>query len=376
MTEPRSQVERIDLAHADDRRDIVHRTVACLAQGGIVGLATETDYALAASALNPQAIARLRALQGPGENSPLTLLVKGPVEITDWVPNLSALGAKLARRVWPGPVTLQFPSSAMGGLTACLPASVRSLIIPDGTVALWSPAHPFLREVLRLLPAPLALGKGKAWGQREAKTIEVFDGLEGLAMIVDEGPATVQGLATSVRVDGDRWSVVQPGVVDTATIARMAGTILVFVCTGNTCRSPMAEALCKMLLAQRLGCAPDRLEERGYVVVSAGIATSNGLPPAAYAVDVVRARGASLQKHQSRQLTLEMVRQADYLIAMTNDHLDSLLDQVPECAPRARLLHPHGADIADPVGSDRETYQRTARAIEDYLGHLLDDLGI
>src|SRR4051794_5793161 len=86
MTESQSQPERIDLVQADDRRDVVHRAVACLAQGGIVGLATETVYGLAACALDPAAVARLRQGEGNDPSMPLTLLVKGPVEVRDWVP--------------------------------------------------------------------------------------------------------------------------------------------------------------------------------------------------------------------------------------------------------------------------------------------------
>src|SRR5215813_12651429 len=109
MTESPSQPERIDLAQADDRRDVVHRAVACLAQGGIVGLATETVYGLAASALHPESVQRLRHLGKASDPLSLTLLVKGVGEVADWVPELSEVGWRLARRAWPGPVVLQFP---------------------------------------------------------------------------------------------------------------------------------------------------------------------------------------------------------------------------------------------------------------------------
>src|SRR4051794_23779002 len=89
----------IDVSQVDDVRDVVHRAVACLAQGGVVGLATETVYALAASALRPEAVARVRALRRSEFSLPLTLLLKGPDEVTDWVPRISQVGRRMAWRL-------------------------------------------------------------------------------------------------------------------------------------------------------------------------------------------------------------------------------------------------------------------------------------
>jgi protein-tyrosine phosphatase len=284
------------------------------------------------------------------------LLVKGAVEVADWVPELTELGWRFARRAWPGPVNLIFPNSGRRGLARRLPENVRGLIVPNGEIALRSPAHPFVRDVLRFLPVPLVLARAPATDPRGATSAGSIADAGDFSMIVDCGPTQFGGEATAVRIEGDRWTIVRQGVVDASTVKRMAGTILLFVCTGNTCRSPMAEALCKVLLARRLKSTVDRLEDLGYVVLSAGMATSNGMPAAAHAIDVVRGRGGSLQQHTSRQLTQDLLRAADHVIAMTNDHLEALLDQAPECAPRARLLHPSGEDVDDPVGEVGLTY--------------------
>ncbi len=170
--------------------------------------------------------------------------------MADWVPDISELGWRLARRAWPGPVTLIFPATGREGWRiGSRPRSARRSS-PTETVALRVPAHPFVREVLRLSPAPLVLSRALGPDRKPATTADPLAALADLGMIVDDGPTQLGGVSTAVRVEGGRWEIVRPGVVDAATLTRMAGTIILFVCTGNTCRSPMAEALCKMLLAQ------------------------------------------------------------------------------------------------------------------------------
>src|SRR6188474_2357239 len=95
-----------DLQRADDPRDAVHRAVQALAEGKLVAFPTETVYALAASALSESAVERLLAARGPAVEKPLTLAIKSADDALDFIPALSPLARRLARRCWPGPVTL------------------------------------------------------------------------------------------------------------------------------------------------------------------------------------------------------------------------------------------------------------------------------
>src|SRR6516165_10637865 len=99
---------------------------------------------------------------------------------------------------------------------------------------------------------------------------------------------------------------------------------ILFVCTGNTCRSPLAQALCARLLADRLGCEPADLPARGFFVQSAGLAAMIGAEATPEAAAIAREHGADLSGHKSQPLTLDLLAQTDLLFAMTEAHLHIL----------------------------------------------------
>ena len=361
MTESRTRPERIDLSRADDPRDVIHQAVASLAQGGVVGLPIEGGVCVAVNALAPEAVARARHFAEPDGDRRPTLLLRGSEEATDWAPELSEAGLRFARRVWPGPLTLVVADGI--GLASRLPGPVRDALVGDGRLALRVPEPGPVLDVVRLVPGPvvafeLAAARGVAspWDR---------PGVASLDMVIDAARRGDDPPATTVRVDPEGWDVVRPGAIAEAEVAALAGRIWLFVCTGNTCRSPMAEAICKAMLAKRLGCKAGALVDRGYLVMSAGVCATDGMPAAAHAVEIVAGRGGSLKTHASRRATADLLRMADLIVALAGDHLDVLLDLAPDVADRARLLHPEGLDVADPVGSGPALPTRkTAREIE------------
>src|SRR5438445_13881490 len=155
--------EVLDWRSAADPRPLVHRAARALAEGEIVAFPTDTVYALAASALIPEAVEKLCRSKKRGDERPMTLAVRGAGEALDWVPEMSSLGRRLTRRCWPGPVTFVF-ADAEHGLISRLPEPVRRRVCPAGSVGLRAPAHRAILGALQLLPGPFVLSSANPTG--------------------------------------------------------------------------------------------------------------------------------------------------------------------------------------------------------------------
>ena len=142
----------IDIRKAEDVRDVVHRAAQALAERQVVAFPTETVYGLAACALHDAAVDRLVEVKGCKEGRPLTLAIKSADDVLDYVPDISPLGWRLARRCWPGPVTLVLNGGCPDSLLTQLPARVRRAVMPSGSAGFRVPAHSMILEVLRMVP--------------------------------------------------------------------------------------------------------------------------------------------------------------------------------------------------------------------------------
>ncbi len=366
----------IDLRNSDDWRDVVHRAVQALAEGGLVALPTETVYGLAASALDERAVCRLTEVKGRTTAKPLTLAIKSADEARDYSPNISPLAWRLARRCWPGPVTLVVDGSHPDSLVRQLPEKVREAVSPDQTIGLRVPGHQVVVDVLRMLAGPLVLSSANLSGSREAVAAqEVIDSFgDKLDLVVDDGPCRFGHPSTVVRVEGNRIEVLREGVVPKPTLRRLSSLMVLFVCTGNTCRSPMAEMLCRDMLAQRLGCESDELEDRGVVVASAGIAAMLGGRASGEAVHCMSEMGLDLGGHETQPLTEPLARHADAIYTMTRCHREAIVAQWPSAAERTRLLSFDESDIADPIGGSVEGYRQCAAKLRAELKMRLTEL--
>ncbi len=341
-----------------------------------MGFPTETVYGVAARGDRREAVEALREAKGRAESRPFTVHISRPDEVDRFVPRLSSLARRMIRKGWPGPLTLVLPvdePEQAPVIRETGPDGV-SLMYHDGTVGIRCPSNPTASYLLAEAGVPVVAASANRSGQAPPRSADgAFAELSGrLDMLLDGGEARYAKPSTVVRLNGQAYDVLREGVIEARIVERLASLNILFVCSGNTCRSPMAAALCKRAIARRLGCDESELGKQHVSIQSAGTSAGPGLPASEPAVAVMAARGLDIRDHTSKHLDAESINHADYIFCMTQAHMDVVRALAPAAADRMSLLADE--EIADPVGGTEETYHRCAERIEAAIERRLTEI--
>ncbi|MCA9404221.1 MAG: threonylcarbamoyl-AMP synthase [Candidatus Omnitrophica bacterium] len=327
----------------------ISKGASIIRNGGLVVFPTETVYGIAADFANPDAVARLRKVKNRAADKPLTIMISQPELISNYTRSHKTLLYKLIYRYWPGPLTVVVESRD-----------------PGRTVGVRVPDHEIARRLVAEVQTPVAVPSANLEGKPAPRTLqEALVDLDGQVDLAIDGGETEYGQgSTVVDVTSDQLKVLREGVIPAAEIQKMNGlkTIL-FVCTGNSCRSVMAHYLLQHLV-----------RDKPYIeVCSAGTSVFLQSKASADTLMVLGEKGIDASGHLSQPINTILLRKADLIFVMTRAHRQQVLERMPEVEKRVYLLKEFAAepgslladlDIPDPIGRDRSEYQFCMSVIE------------
>jgi len=337
-----------------DQANFYKQIIDCFERGGIVAIPTDTVYGFAVDATNSQAIERLNNLKRR-EGRPYTIFVsKNRFEDFSVV-----VKKKIIDYFVPGPITIILKRNTVG-LSSVMP--VGNLVVDK--IGLRIPQNDFTLKLLNLYSKPLAVTSANLSGAAPLNNAyEIAEKFLDIDLVVDGGvtpgvPSTVLDLSTTPP------TVKRKGLIPILEIEKVYGRNvlldaslkfnLLFVCTGNTCRSPMALGIFRTLI------------DEGFVDIrSTGTSVIDGMPAAASAQKVVEEYGGSIVEHQTKSLDRELIDWADLILVMEYKHYETILEMRPNAVAKTFLLKEYKRrvqynEVTDPVGKDIEVYRQSA----------------
>ncbi|MDP3981883.1 MAG: L-threonylcarbamoyladenylate synthase [Chlamydiota bacterium] len=333
---------------------LLQGAASILRRGGLVAFPTDTVYGLGAHFFNDDAIEHLYRVKRRPREKPFPMLIEDKSCLDEYVSSLPVNVRKFTNSFWPGPLTL---------ILLCDRG-----ILKGKKIGFRVPDDPIARLLLRVSEFPLAAPSANHSGKPSPKNAhEVLSDLDGeIDLIIDGGACKIGRESTVVEIiDGElnilRYGSLSREKIDTCLslpdIPKGKVKSVLFVCTGNSCRSVIAEYLLKEYLR-------DRVDIR---ISSAGTTAYPGMQPTQHAISVMQKKHIDINGHLSCPVTPNLIDNTDLILVMTKAHKRFLLEMLSRPGIDSNKIHLLmdfssrwdflGTDVEDPIGQPYWAYE-------------------
>lgn len=369
-----TKVAKLDEQRLDVPR--IKEAAGLVDAGGLVAFPTETVYGIACQARR-DSLARLSEVKARASDKPYTLHIDQAGELAKYVPTIGLRAQRLTRKAWPGPVTvvLALGEADMEQQRRSLGQEAAANLYTNGSIGIRCPDNAIAAHLLRMAESPVVAPSANVTGRAPAVTAQqVLTQFSGkIDLVLDGGPTEYKKGSTVVKIGPKGLEILRPGVCSQEEVERLSRVTFLLVCTGNTCRSPMAEAIFRKYLAQKLECDVDALERMGYKVCSAGTINMAGLPASEGARVACAAKGIDISVHTSCRLSWDLLEESDVIYVMGHAHRRAVAALSPDAESKCMLLA-EDEEIPDPIGQSQEFFNGTADMIEEAVKKRIGEL--